>query len=165
VAYPSGVPHVGRPVTQRRVSDRGVGGTLKRPSYDVSTPDVFHTSNIHGEAVVTATSTSSTQDLIRFLLTRIDDDDTELRGLRRKLTRDVGSRVVDLSGQRSIDRLLAECRAKRDVIGLAQRLLVLRDLPQERSVRDTAAKVLCALAVPYRAHPSFRDEWAHPNHW
>jgi hypothetical protein len=40
-----------------------------------------------------------------------------------------------------------------------QQLLVLRDQPSEKPVRDAAIHVLRWLAAPYADHPGFRPEW------
>lgn len=98
-------------------------------------------------------------DLARFVLARIDDDAAELRRLNRALARNVGAADPVADGVRTLDRLSAECAAKRQIVGLMQQLLVLRDQPQERPVRDAAASVLRWLASPYAEHPSFRNEW------
>jgi hypothetical protein len=105
---------------------------------------------------------SSTTDLVRFLLARVDEDDAQLRRMRRDQNHRGGP--DDGTGLLSIERLRAECDAKRGVIGSAQQLLVLRDQPAEKPVRDAAVHVLCALAAPYREHAGFRDEWAGRRH-
>jgi hypothetical protein len=103
-------------------------------------------------------ATASTTELIRFLLARVDDDDEQLRRLRRHRSRSAGQPDA-LDDLRSLDRLRAECDAKRGVIGCAQQLLVLRDQPAEKPVRDAAVHMLYALAAPYRSHTAFRSEW------
>jgi hypothetical protein len=45
------------------------------------------------------------------------------------------------------------------VLGGIQRLIVLRDQPMEKAVRDQALIMLQALAAPYSESPGFRDEW------
>ena len=60
---------------------------------------------------------------------------------------------------RSLERLRAENAAKREVIASAQLLLVLRDQPAEKPVRDSAAHILRAMANAYSDHPSFRSTW------
>jgi hypothetical protein len=87
--------------------------------------------------------------LVRFLLARINDDEQELH---RRVKAGVG-------GYPSNERVLAECSAKRDVIGIMQRILILRDLPMERPVRDGAREVLRRLAAVYEDHDSYRSEW------
>ena len=96
--------------------------------------------------------------LLRFLVARVEEDDEELSKLHRHQIRST-AQVLDLDGIRSIDRQRAELDAKRHVIGQAQHLLVLRDLPNEKAVRDAATRMLCALAEPYRDHYAFRPEW------
>jgi len=112
------------------------------------------------ERVTTAVVSSTTTDLVRFLLARVDEDDDLLRRLHRRQSRGAEP-VDDLGGLRSIERLRAECEAKRGVIGCAQQLLVLRDQPAEKPVRDAAVHLLYALAAPYRNHAGFRSEWEH----
>jgi hypothetical protein len=109
---------------------------------------------------VTTAAAPTTTELVRFLLARVDEEDEELRRLHRKQSRGTPP-ADDLDGLRSIDRLRAECDAKRGVIGCAQQLLVLRDQPAEKPVRDAAVHLLCVLAGPYRAHAGFRSEWEH----
>ena len=106
-------------------------------------------------------ATTSTTELVRFLLARVDDDDEQLRRLRRHRARSAGptGQTDALDDLRSLDRLRAECDAKRGVIGCAQQLLVLRDQPAEKPVRDVAVHLLCALAAPYRAHAGYQSEW------
>lgn len=82
--------------------------------------------------------------LVRFLLDRISDDE---RALRRS------------SANGSAARALAECSAKRDIIGIMQRMMILRDLPLERQVRDGAEEVLRRLASVYDDHMAYRQEW------
>lgn len=100
-------------------------------------------------------------DLVRFLLDRLDDDDDELRRLARDETRGSG-RADPLDGLRSAERLRAEIIAKRHVIGHLQQLLVLRDQPAEKAVRDAATQALRALAAPYADHRQYRSEWRAP---
>jgi hypothetical protein len=85
--------------------------------------------------------------LVRFLLARISDEE---RDLRRH-----GHGVTAVPTERA----LAECAAKRDIIGIMQRMLILRDLPLERQVRDGAAEVLRRLAAVYEDHSGYRSEW------
>jgi hypothetical protein len=106
---------------------------------------------------VTTIAGPTSTDLVRFLLARVDEDDAKLRLLRRHQGRATGH--VDEGGLGSLDRLRAECEAKRGVIGCAQQLLVLRDQPAEKPVRDAAVHLLYALAAPYRTHTAFRSEW------
>ena len=86
--------------------------------------------------------------LVRFLLARISDDEQALR--RRGLA---------AGGDREVERALADCAAKRDVVGIMQRMLILRDLPLERPVRDGAEEVLRRLASVYEDHVGYRAEW------
>lgn len=107
---------------------------------------------------MTMTSATSTRALIAFLLARIDDEESNAKRAARQASRSPRTRdpVVD----DACSRLLVECDAKRRVIAAAQQLLILRDLPNERVVRDEARNVLHALALPYAAHVGFRAPWA-----
>lgn len=98
-------------------------------------------------------------DIVRFLLDRLDEDDDQVRQLARDETRS-GAPVG--AGLRSSERLRAEIIAKRHVIGDLQQLLVLRDLPSEKTVRDSATQALRALAAPYTEHRQYRPEWRAP---
>jgi anti-sigma factor ChrR (cupin superfamily) len=97
----------------------------------------------------------TTHDLIRFLLARVDDDVAELKRLARQQAN--GGETVD--GVRAIVRLQAEAASKRRMIGALQQLLVLRDQPLEKTVRDQATQMLRVLAMPYDGHPAYRAEW------
>lgn len=109
---------------------------------------------------MTTTATGSTTDLVRFLFARMDEDAAELKRLAK--ARDRGNTPPD--GVRSIDRLRTECASKRQIISSMQHLLVLRDQPFEKPIRDAAAQVLCSLAAPYADHVSFRSEWRRSTH-
>lgn len=106
---------------------------------------------------------ASATELVRFLLARVDDDDEQLRRLRRQRA-ESADQTGSLDDLRSLERLRAECDAKRGVIGFAQQLLVLRDQPAEKPVRDAAIHLLYALAAPYRSHVGFRSEWEGRRH-
>jgi Family of unknown function (DUF6221) len=101
----------------------------------------------------TTAAPPATLQLVRFLLARIDEDDLELKR-RAKREGDVTT-----GGLSSVTRLRAETEAKRRVIGGLQQLLVLRDQPFEKAIRDQASQLLRAMAVPYDDHASYRDEW------
>lgn len=98
-----------------------------------------------------------TTDLVRFLFARMDEDAVELKRLSKDQVRGTGADLA--AGVRSLERLRAECAAKRQIIGSMQQLLVLRDQPFEKPIRDAAAQVLRSLAAPYADHVSFRSEW------
>jgi hypothetical protein len=95
---------------------------------------------------------STTQDLVRFLLARIDDDEAELKRLARR-------GVDEDDGVRSLARLQADSASKRRLIGALQQLLVLRDQPSEKTVRDQATQMLRVMAVTYDKHVDYRREW------
>ena len=101
-----------------------------------------------------ATVQETAQDLVRFLLSRAEEDERELKRLARQ-----GHDVDSKPAVRSIDRLVADVAAKRRLIGCMQQLLVLRDQPAEKAVRDQASQMLRVLAVPYHDHPGYRQEW------
>jgi hypothetical protein len=92
----------------------------------------------------------STNDLVRFLLSRFDEDDERLKRFGR-----------DASGALpySLERLRSEALARRRIVGAMQQLLVLRDQPCEKPVRDAAVQALRSLAAPYSTHAGFRIEW------
>lgn len=99
-----------------------------------------------------STMLSNTTELVRFLLARLDEDDATLKGRRR-------GGVDPEGGPAAMDRLRSEVQAKRQIIGAAQQLLLLRDQPCEKPVRDGASLILRCLALPYADHASFRKEW------
>lgn len=90
-------------------------------------------------------------DLVRFILARLDDDDRAIKKLQKA--------GVNGSSFPSVDRLSVESAARREIVGVLQRLLVLRDLPSERPVREGATEVLRRMALPYDAHAGYREEW------
>ena len=90
-------------------------------------------------------------DIVRFILARLDEDERQIRKL-------VKSGVGPVSFP-SLDRLSVDSAAKREIVGVLQRLLVLRDLPSERPVREGATEVLRRMALPYGDHASYRAEW------
>jgi hypothetical protein len=99
---------------------------------------------------VLSTPAVATQELVRFLISRLDEDTTELKRLARR---------GDGAGARSIAWLQSDLAAKRRVIGTLQQLLVLRDQPFEKHVRDSATQMLRLLALPYEHHAAYRSEW------
>jgi len=108
-----------------------------------------------------APTTASLTDLIRFLLSRTEDDEAELKRMTRSARTPrlhAGAQPEDAE-TRSVARLRAEAASKRQIIGSVQHLLVLRDQPCEKPVRDAAAQILRALASPYADHPQYREEW------
>ena len=94
-------------------------------------------------------------ELVRFLLARVDDDEAELKKIARQQSR--GGAPIE--GPRSLERLRAECASKRQIIGALQQLFVLRDQPFEKPIRDAAAQMLQALAMPYADHRGYRTYW------
>lgn len=88
-----------------------------------------------------------------FLLARIDDDESFA-----KLSLTYGPQMGDLvdppHNPLSGRRVLAECEAKRRIVGLCSDTYIPVD-----AGRFIAAAVLAALALPYADHPNFREEW------
>src|SRR5262249_46994672 len=113
-----------------------------------------------------APSPTNFLDVVRFLVNHIDADETELKKLsrRRRGTAQTVEPGADARGVCSIGRQLREIESKRRVLGGLQRLLVLRDQPMEKTVRDQALAMLLALAAPYRDCADFRDEWCSTHH-
>jgi hypothetical protein len=87
--------------------------------------------------------------LVRFLLDRISDDERRWRR-RAKAGEDDAEQA---------ERWLAECAAKREIIGIMQRMIILRDQPMERQVRDGAEEVLRRFAAVYEDHAGYRSQW------
>lgn len=92
------------------------------------------------------------QDLVRFLLARVDEDVAQLKRIARHPD-------DDSAGVRSLTRLQADVTAKRRLIGALQQLLVLRDQPFEKAIRAQAGQMLRMLALPYDTHSAYRSEW------
>lgn len=95
-------------------------------------------------------------DLVRFVLARLDDEEADLRRRVRGLR---GRDDDTTSDTEIIEHLRAEALSRRQIVGSVQQLLVLRDLPNEKAVRDVAVTILRSLATPDAAHPTFRDSW------
>jgi hypothetical protein len=87
--------------------------------------------------------------LIRFLLARLSDDERELRARAK-----AGGTAFP-----TVERAVADCAAKREIIGIVQRMMILRDLPMERPVRDGASEVLKRMAAVYHDHTEYRPDW------
>jgi hypothetical protein len=110
-------------------------------------------------------------DLVRFLLARLDEDEREIKKMQKAVVSASVSAAANGSANGtangsangssfpSVHRLSADSAAKREIVGVLQRLLVLRDLPSERPVREGAAEVLRRLAMPYDDHAGYRTEW------
>lgn len=79
--------------------------------------------------------------LVRFVLDRLNDDSKAVRRLAKA--------GVDRPGIASLRRRAIEIDVAREIVGVVQRMAVLRDLPAEQPVRDGALEVLQALAAPY----------------
>lgn len=100
---------------------------------------------------MSAVIVNDVQDIVRFLLDRIDEQESVFRR---------GGRARgDAVEHPDLEQLQAETNSKRRIIGTAQQLLVLRDLPNEKVVREAAAQIIKELALPYADHPAYRPEW------
>jgi hypothetical protein len=99
-----------------------------------------------------AAAVSISQDLVRFLLARINEEEAELKQLAR-------TEPEPGTGVRAIPKLRAEIDAKRKLIGSLQQLVVLRDQPAERAVRHQGEQMLRMLAVPYEWHAAYSSQW------
>lgn len=106
---------------------------------------------------MTVTQSSMTA-LISFLLARIEEDEASVTRMTRRANGHANS-ADGGSGLMPLSRISVECRAKRKIIGSTQQLLLLRDLPAERPVREAAWQVLKSMALPYGDHRSYRSEW------
>ena len=102
----------------------------------------------------TTLATSTVAELVRFLLSRLDDDEATVKRMSR------AGQQPTVDGVGSPARLRADLAAKRRIIGTVQQLLVLRDQPSEKPVRDAATQVLRSLAQPYSFHSAYRREWS-----
>ena len=92
-------------------------------------------------------------EVVRFVLARLDDEEAVIRRSARSLRGQDDPRTAELDHQR------ADCLSRRQVTGAVQQLLVLRDLPRERPVREHATRILLSLASPYAGHKAYRAEW------
>jgi Family of unknown function (DUF6221) len=104
-------------------------------------------------------------DVVEFLFARIEDDERAAR----KLLQD---RAMSQSGRWYEQRLLRECDAKRSLIriveaarqaGLAR--MVSTDPADGHWVPEAiewTGQALNALALPYRDHPDFQEDWKLP---
>ena len=101
------------------------------------------------------TSSTDVSDLVRFVLARLDDEEADMRRRVRALR----GRDDTQAASEIIEHLRSETLARRQIVGAVQQLLILRDLPNEKAVRDVAASILRSLATPYADHASFRDHW------
>lgn len=100
-----------------------------------------------------SSSTFAPTEVVRFVLARLDDEEAVIRRRARSLRGQDDSRLADLEHRR------ADCLARRQVTGAVQQLLVLRDLPREKPVREHATRILLSLASPYADHKAYRAEW------
>ena len=110
------------------------------------------TNREHARPQERALNRATNQDLVRFLLARVDEDVAQLKRLARRADDESG-------GVRSLARLQADAVAKRRLIGALQQLLVLRDQPSEKAIRAQAGQMLRMLALPYDTHAAYRSEW------
>jgi Family of unknown function (DUF6221) len=82
------------------------------------------------------------EDIVEFLLARINEDEANVRSWAEAASVPV------------LDRALAECEAKRRVIGQ-----VLRMLAKEGDDDSGLRTVLRIMALPYVGHPAYREQW------
>jgi hypothetical protein len=97
-------------------------------------------------------------ELVRFLLSCIDEDGRELKRLRKDRNTAIAEATYQVDVL-TLDRQLSEIDAKRRLVGALQQLIVLRDQPMEKVVRDHAAMMLTAMTAPYSGHRGFRADW------
>jgi hypothetical protein len=95
--------------------------------------------------------------LTEFLLARVAEDEEWARwvGAAQDSERSRGVAFVSSLGSSSVTsagRVLAECEAKRRIVGLAT-------LPERQSFSSPWVDALMALALPYADHPDYREEW------
>lgn len=88
-------------------------------------------------------------ELVRFIVARLDDDHEALKRATR----------TDAVGLWSAHRGRTETEARREIVGVVQRMAVLRDLPTETAVRECAVQLLRALAGTWAEHPDYRPSW------
>ena len=91
-------------------------------------------------------------ELVRFLLTRITEEETSARSALKSSRDDIA--------RSHAERALVECKSRRAIVGEAQQLVVLRDTPADRVVRHAGDQILRHMAVPYARHPLYRAEWS-----
>lgn len=100
--------------------------------------------------------TAATQTLADFLLARIAEDEADAHNWLRFEVRD------GIPGNYTIpDRVLAECEAKRQIVGVVSEFE--RRAPEWGdefpAVSALVAYPLRVLASVYADHPDYRDEW------
>lgn len=104
--------------------------------------------------MIRSTASFAPTDVVRFVLARLDDEEAVIRRSARSMRgREDDTTLAGLEHKR------ADCLARRQVTGAVQQLLVLRDLPNEKPVRDHATQILLSLASPYAEHKAYRTEW------
>jgi hypothetical protein len=91
--------------------------------------------------------------LPEFLLQRIAEDERHARKLAESDRRPVLALAITVDHPQ---RILAECEAKRRIVGLVGPAHDERDEPIPGS---GLPDVLAALALPYADHPDYREEW------
>lgn len=88
-------------------------------------------------------------ELVRFVVARLDDDYREIKRAAR----------IDGFGSYGEHRARVEHDARREIVGVAQRMAVLRDLPSEVPVRACAVDMVRAMAGVWADHPYYRASW------
>lgn len=96
-------------------------------------------------------------DIIEFLQARIADDEAAVRRLeaggQEKHEHVSGAEAV--ASPLTTGRILAECSAKRKILG---NVPLVTDIPTE--IGGTSGYVLMCLASVYRQHPDYQEGWA-----
>jgi hypothetical protein len=89
-------------------------------------------------------------DLAEFLLARIAEDEAAVSPFVA---------IAFPTGQWSEARVLAECEAKRRIIGRFQMFSTMTELPRMEIRHNELLDVLHTLALPYAEHPDYREGW------
>lgn len=101
--------------------------------------------------------TTPTLTLADFLLARIAEDESEANYLRNVGVQGAQFGSVNGSLAHLIDRALAECEAKRQVVQHCQEAA--KVMSDDRTAEWLGDDVVLFLAQPYAEHEDFREEW------
>jgi hypothetical protein len=105
-------------------------------------------------------------EIAEFLLARIAEDERVVEQHRQ--LHDEGEwdkvnphKIVAVGPRLTIDpaRVLAECEAKRRIVGWFQTLGAMTDRDSLETRHNELLHVLSALALPHADHPDYRQEW------
>jgi hypothetical protein len=97
--------------------------------------------------------------VVEFILARIADEETQARREARQARQATDGATALAIAADPASRTRADCDARREMVGILQRMMILHDHPSERPQRDSAAQLLKLMAVPYEDHPAYRAEW------